>query len=122
MQIQTQLDTYGAEHLVHDDFRRNGQEFNYLNLIVNVRTISQYNFEQLKEKLKGFTKSVIDHTDDLVEEYEPFTVQDGVAPTLEAIPDDDLPSLEELNKEMMLLEKEVALALDDTVSLKNQIT
>ena len=73
----------------------------------------------MKEKLKGFTKSVIDHTDDLVEEYEPFTVQDGVAPTLEAIPDDDLPSLEELNKEMMLLEKEVALALDDTVSLRN---
>ena len=90
--------------------------------MVNVRTISQYNFEQLKEKLKGFTKSVIDQTDALVQEYEPFTVQDGVAPSLEAIPDDETPSLDDLNKEMALLEREVAQALDDTVSLKREIT
>ena len=122
MQIQTQLDTYGAELFVHDDFRRNSQHFNALPLILNVRTISQYNFEQLKEKLKGFTKSVVDYTDALVEEYEPFMVQGGIAPTLEAVPDDEEPSIEELNKEMMLLEKEIAIAIDDTVSLKNEIT
>ena len=86
-----------------------------------MRTISQYNFEQLKEKLKGFTKSVVDYTDALVEEYEPFMVQGGIAPTLEAVPDDEEPSMEELNKEMMLLEKEIEIAIDDTVSLKNEI-
>ena len=38
-------------------------------MMVNLRTISQYNFEQLKEKLRGFTKSVIDSTGEMVQEY-----------------------------------------------------
>ena len=53
--------------------------------MVNLRTISQYNFEQLKEKLRGFTKSVIDSSDNMVKEYQPFINYDGVVPTLEPI-------------------------------------
>ena len=59
MQIQTQLDPSSVEHLVFDTMgSSHGCED--LKLAINMRTISQYNFEQLKERLRGFTRTVFD--------------------------------------------------------------
>ena len=62
----------------------------------------------MKEKLRGFTKSVVDSTDGMVQEYQPFINYDGVVPTLEPIKQLEDASMEELEREAMLLEKELA--------------
>lgn len=121
LQIQTQLDTFAAEDLVNDDLRGKEQAYNYLELMVNLRTISQYNFEQLKEKIRGFTKSAVDSTDAIVKEYQPFLNYDGVVPTLEPIKQEEEFSMEDLEKEVMLLEKELAIEIEETAELKREI-
>ena len=89
--------------------------------MVNLRTISQYNFENCKEKIRGFTKSAIDSTDAMVKEYQPFLNYDGVVPTLEPIKQEEELSMEELNKEVDLLEKELAIEIEETAELKREI-
>ena len=62
----------------------------------------------MKEKLRGFTKSVVDSTDDMVQEYQPFINYDGVVPTLEPIRQGETVPMEELEKEAARLEEELA--------------
>jgi len=68
MQVQTQLDPNSVEYLVFDAFG-SSSGCDDLNLALNLRTISQYNFEQLKEKLRGFTRSVFDNMHVCLQEY-----------------------------------------------------
>ena len=68
MQVQTQLDPNSVEFLVFDTFG-SSSGCDDLGLALNLRTISQYNFEQLKEKLRGFTRSVFDNMHACIQEY-----------------------------------------------------
>ena len=57
MQLQTQLEPNSVENLVFD-MAGSAEGADTFNLMMNLRQISQYNFEQLKERLRCFTERV----------------------------------------------------------------
>ena len=57
MQLQTQLEPNAVENLVFD-LSGSAQGANHFDLMLNLRSISQYNFEQIKERLRCFTERV----------------------------------------------------------------
>ena len=71
LQLQTQLEPYSAENLFCDTAGTldGTDEFQ---LVINLRLISQYNFEQLKERIRGFTRTVLERTEQNLEEFQPF--------------------------------------------------
>ena len=119
MQVQTQLDPNSVEYLVFDAF---GQSVGCddLGLALNLRTISQYNFEQLKEKLRGFTNTVFENMDAVTQEHKPF--YDSMVPDLVPVrPPQEMPTDEELDREIFLLEREILRELEETASLHSEI-
>ena len=64
---------------------------------------------------------MIDSTDSMVKEYQPFINYDGVVPILEPISQEEEFTMEQLENEVMLLEKELALELNETIELKREI-
>ena len=106
MQVQTQLDANSVEYLVFDAFG-SYSGCDDLALALNLRTISQYNFEQLKEKLRGFTRTVIDNVDACTTEYQPLI--DPMIPEVKPIQKTyGQPTNEDLDREIFLLEREIA--------------
>ena len=71
LQMATQLDPQSAENLFTDN-RSALEGSDEFQLMVNLRLVSQYNFEQIKERIRGFTTTVLDHTDQNLEEFQPF--------------------------------------------------
>ena len=57
----------------------------------------------------------------MVKEYQPFINYDGVVPTLEPIKQEEEYTMEQLENEVMLLEKELALEMNESIELKREI-
>ena len=115
MQVQTQLDPNSVEYLVFDALG-SYSGCDDLGLALNLRTISQYNFEQLKEKLRGFTRSIFDNIDACTQEYQPII--DPMVPQVNLVRHaEEVPSNEDLDKEIFLLEREILRELEETADL-----
>lgn len=57
MQLQTQLEPNSVENLVFD-LAGSADGADHFALMMNLRSISQYNFEQIKERLRCFTERI----------------------------------------------------------------
>ena len=90
-------------------------------LALNLRTISQYNFEQLKEKLRGYTRSVFDSVDAVTTQCQPLL--DQKIPAVRPIQQthSSKTSNEELDREIFLLEREIVRELEQTEELRGEV-
>ena len=72
-------------------------------LALNLRTISQYNFEQLKEKLRAFSRTIVESVEQRTRR-EQLHCSENLVPEVELIDAAaTLPSEEDLDKEIAML-------------------
>ena len=88
-----------------------------INLAVNLRSISQFNFELLKEKLRVFTSSIEDRAKMHLQEC--TTVASDLVPKVEFMRLVDLegPSDEDLDKEIAMLQGQLEQVIEETAVL-----
>ena len=97
--------------------------------------ISQYNFEVLKERLRGFTDGVLTSVKDNTTEHDPFVSSDPMAPKIEwavgkmaevrpregNLGHSHSVDNDELDQELLDLERELELAHTELSLMSNQV-
>lgn len=74
-----------------------------------MRNISNYNLEQLKERLRGWTDATMRRFQSNIQEYKPFITQNPLLPQVVAVQDtEDADDGEELASLEKLLQQEIS--------------
>ena len=104
MQIQTQLNPNDVENLFFDA-SESAEGCDDIQLTLNLRTISAYNFGVLQDRLRGFADHVLKNIQNYSYEHKSFVSNDPMMPKIELV----LGSTGEgdLDKEIAELEKDI---------------